>query len=69
MRLGKRRGPYSDDAMPMGPHRTRTVPVNVGDLERFEAGTEATVELLAERVSSEHEDRRQGPRQGELTKK
>jgi large subunit ribosomal protein L15 len=47
MRLGKLRGPYSKDAMPMGPHRTRTVAVNVGDLERFDAGTEITPESLA----------------------
>jgi large subunit ribosomal protein L15 len=48
MRLGKQRGPYSKDAMPMGPHRSRTVAVNVRDLERFEAGTEITPESLAE---------------------
>src|ERR671936_2971316 len=34
MRLGKLRGPYSKDAMPMGPHRTQTVPVNLRDLDR-----------------------------------
>jgi large subunit ribosomal protein L15 len=49
MRLGKQRGPYSKDAMPMGPHRTETLAVNVRDLERFDAGTEVTIELLAER--------------------
>jgi large subunit ribosomal protein L15 len=48
MRLGKQRGPYSADAMPMGPHRTQTQPVNVRDLERFDAGTDVTIELLAE---------------------
>jgi large subunit ribosomal protein L15 len=48
MRLGKQRGPYSKDAMPMGPHRTRTVAVNVRDLERFDAGTEITPESLAQ---------------------
>jgi large subunit ribosomal protein L15 len=48
MRLGKQRGPYSADAMPMGPHRTQSQAVNVRDLERFEAGTDVTVELLAE---------------------
>ena len=36
MRLGKKRGPYSKDAMPVGPHRTRTQAVNVRDLERFD---------------------------------
>jgi large subunit ribosomal protein L15 len=47
MRLGKQRGPYSRDAMPMGPHRTSTVPVNVSALEeRFDAGAEVTVEAL-----------------------
>ena len=48
MRLGKQRGPYSKDAMPMGPHRTHTVAVNVRDLERFEVGTEITPESLKE---------------------
>jgi large subunit ribosomal protein L15 len=48
MRLGKARGPYSKDAMPMGPHRTYTAPVNLRDLERFDAGTEITPELLAQ---------------------
>ena len=48
MRLGKQRGPYSKDAMPMGPFRTRTVPVNVGDLDRFDSGTEITPESLVE---------------------
>ncbi len=48
MRLGKKRGPYSKDAMPMGPHRTQTVPVNVRDLDRFDDGAEVTPESLAE---------------------
>jgi large subunit ribosomal protein L15 len=47
MRLGKLRGPYSKDAMPVGPHRTHSVAVNVRDLERFDAGTEITPESLA----------------------
>ena len=50
MRLGKQRGPYSKDAMPMGPHRTSTQPVNVAALEeRFEAGAEVTPETLVEK--------------------
>jgi large subunit ribosomal protein L15 len=50
MRLGKQRGPYSKDAMPMGPHRTSTVPVNVALLERkFEAGDDVTLEALVEK--------------------
>jgi large subunit ribosomal protein L15 len=50
MRLGKQRGPYSRDAMPMGPHRTSTQPVNVAALEeRFDAGVEVTPESLVEK--------------------
>ena len=50
MRLGKQPGPYSKDAMPMGPHRTSTVPVNLRDLERvFDDGAEVTLEALVEK--------------------
>ncbi len=50
MRLGKQRGPYSRDAMPMGPHRTSSQPVNVAALEeRFDAGAEVTLEALVEK--------------------
>jgi large subunit ribosomal protein L15 len=50
MRLSKQRGPYSRDAMPMGPHRTSTIPVNVAALEeRFDAGAEVTIETLIEK--------------------
>jgi len=47
MRLGKQRGPYSKDAMPVGPFRTLTYSVNVRDLEkRFEAGATITPDEL-----------------------
>jgi large subunit ribosomal protein L15 len=46
MRLGKQRGPYSKDAMPMGPHRTKVSSVNVRDLERFDG--DVTPEVLKE---------------------
>jgi large subunit ribosomal protein L15 len=50
MRLGKQRGPYSKDAMPIGPHRTSTIPVNLRDLDRvFDDGAEVTVETLLEK--------------------
>src|ERR687893_411382 len=50
MRLGKQRGPYSKDAMPIGPHRTSTVPVNLRDLDRvFGDGDEVTLETLREK--------------------
>jgi large subunit ribosomal protein L15 len=48
MRLGKQRGATSKDALPIGPFRTSTVPVNVGALERFEEGAEVTPESLVE---------------------
>jgi large subunit ribosomal protein L15 len=48
MRMGKQRGPTSKDAMPIGPFRTSTVPVNVGALDRFEDGAEVTPESLVE---------------------
>ena len=47
MRLGKLRGNTSADAMPIGPFRTYSQPVNLRDLEeRFEAGSEVTPETL-----------------------
>jgi large subunit ribosomal protein L15 len=50
MRLGKQRGQYSKDALPVGPHRTSTAPVNVATLEeRFDAGAEVTPESLVEK--------------------
>src|SRR3954466_4658031 len=48
MRIGKTRGNTSRDAMPLGPFRTYSQPVNVAALDRFEAGTEVTPELLKE---------------------
>jgi len=50
MRLGKQRGPYSKDAMPVGPHRTHTVGVNLRDLDRvFDDGAEVSLEALVEK--------------------
>ena len=49
MRLGKQRGATSKDAMPIGPFRTSTAPVNVGSLDRFDDGAEVTPESLVER--------------------
>lgn len=49
MRIGKQRGNTSKDAMPIGPFRTETVPVNVRDLDRFDAGAEVTPESLVEK--------------------
>src|SRR5260221_8497916 len=49
MRIGKLRGSTSKDAMPVGPFRTETVPVNIRDLDRFAAGDEVTPETLVEK--------------------
>src|SRR5438309_8796082 len=48
MRLPKERGSTSKDAMPIGPFRTATVPVNVSRLDRFDDGAEVTLEALVE---------------------
>ena len=49
MRIGKLRGSTSRDAYPVGPFRTHTAPVNIRDLDRFEAGDEVTPESLVEK--------------------
>jgi large subunit ribosomal protein L15 len=49
MRLGKLRGATSADAMPIGPFRTYMQPVNLRDLDRFDAGDEVTPETLVEK--------------------
>src|SRR5712691_1454289 len=50
MRLPKLRGNTSADAMPIGPFRTYSQPVNLRDLEaRFEAGAEVSPETLVEK--------------------
>jgi len=50
MRLPKLRGNTSADAMPIGPFRTYSQPVNLRDLEaRFEAGAEVTPDALVEK--------------------
>ena len=49
MRIGKLRGSTSKDAMPVGPFRTYTHPVNLRDLDRFDAGDVVTPESLVEK--------------------
>src|SRR5919199_2238740 len=50
MRLGKQRGATSKDAMPIGPHRTHTTPVNLRDLDRvFDDGADVSLEALVEK--------------------
>jgi large subunit ribosomal protein L15 len=71
MRLGKLRGNTSADAMPIGPFRTYSQPVNLRDLEsRFDAGAEVTPESLKDvrLVAKLHVDVKILG-EGELTKK
>jgi large subunit ribosomal protein L15 len=49
MRMPKLRGNTSADAMPIGPFRTYMQPVNLRDLDRFDAGDEVTPETLVEK--------------------
>src|SRR6266699_1623146 len=53
MRLGKLRGATSKDAMPIGPFRTSTAPVNVGSLDRFADGAEVTPEAVPTATEAE----------------
>ncbi len=46
MRVRKLRGPHMKKSMPFEPFRTRTQPVNLSDLNRFDDGTEVTPETL-----------------------
>jgi len=47
MRMRKLRGPHMKKSMPFEMFRTHTQPVNIASLqERFEAGTEVTIELM-----------------------
>src|SRR5919205_4114723 len=49
MRMPKGRGSTSKDAMPIGPFRTSTIPVNVAALDRFDDGADVTPEALVEK--------------------
>ena len=49
MRMPKQRGATSKDALPIGPFRTSTVPVNLSALDRFDDGAEVTPESLVEK--------------------
>jgi large subunit ribosomal protein L15 len=49
MRMRKLRGPHMKKSMPFEPFRTRTQPVNLADLNRFEDGAEVTPEALRSR--------------------
>jgi large subunit ribosomal protein L15 len=49
MRMRKLRGPTMKKSMPFEPFRTRSQPVNLSDLNRFDDGSEVTPETLREK--------------------
>jgi len=49
MRMRKLRGPHMKKSMPFEPFRTRTQPVNLADLNRFEDNAEVTPDGLRDR--------------------
>jgi large subunit ribosomal protein L15 len=49
MRMRKLRGPHMKKSMPFEPFRTRTQPVNLTDLNRFDDGAEVTPATLIEK--------------------
>ena len=57
MRMRKLRGPHMKKSMPFERFRTRTQPVNLGDLEaRFDAGAEVTPDTLREKGLANRRD-------------
>jgi large subunit ribosomal protein L15 len=70
MRMRKLRGPNKKMSMPFENFRTRTQPVNVGDLdERFGAGDEVTPETLREKGLATRRDPVKVLGRGEISKK
>jgi large subunit ribosomal protein L15 len=49
MRMRKLRGPHMKKSMPFEPFRTKTQPVNLADLNRFDDGDEVTPATLRDR--------------------
>ncbi len=58
MRLPKLRGPYAKTAMPIGPFRTFSTPVNLARLVVFEAGEVVSPESLVEKGIIKKRDER-----------
>jgi large subunit ribosomal protein L15 len=69
MRTRKLRGPHHKMSMPSERFRTHTQPVNVEDLERFDAGAEVTPETLRAAGLAKRRHPVKVLARGELTKK
>jgi large subunit ribosomal protein L15 len=68
--MRKLRGPHMKKSMPFESFRTRTQPVNLGDLEeRFDAGAEVTPEALREKGLAKRSDPVKILARGEISKK
>jgi large subunit ribosomal protein L15 len=70
MRMRKLRGPHKKQSMPFENFRTKTQPVNVGDLdERFDSGAEVTPESLREKGLAKRSDPVKVLASGDISKK
>jgi large subunit ribosomal protein L15 len=70
MRMRKLRGPHMKKSMPFENFRTKTQPINVGDLdERFDAGAEVTLETLREKGLAKRSDPVKILARGDISKK
>ena len=69
MRMRKLRGPHMKKSMPFENFRTRTQPVNLSDLDRFDSGAEVTPESLREKGLAKRKDPVKILAKGEISKK
>jgi len=70
MRMRKLRGPHKKQSMPFENFRTKSQPVNLGDLEaRFDDGAEVTPETLKEKGLAKRSDPIKILARGEISKK
>jgi large subunit ribosomal protein L15 len=70
MRMRKLRGPHMKKSMPFERFRTKTQPVNVGDLEeRFDAGADVTLEALKEKGLAKRSEPVKILARGDISKK
>jgi large subunit ribosomal protein L15 len=61
MQQAKLRGPNHKKSMPFGPFRTHTIPINVGQLVVFDAGSVVDVEALEARGLVKNNSHREWP--------
>jgi large subunit ribosomal protein L15 len=70
MRMRKLRGPHMKKSMPFENFRTKTQPINVGELdERFDADAEVTLEVLKEKGLAKRSDPVKILARGDVSKK